>query len=174
MAAARVLLEAGGPDAVTMQAVADQVGIRAPSLYKRFADRSALLSALADVIAADLAVAVAPPARIQRPSDTAKRMASKYRAFARRSPRSYQLLFGAGGAQPSPTANAQAAGGVLRVAEALVGPGDALEAARLLVAYLHGFVSMELGGAFRLGGNVTDAFEYGLDTLLRGLTHRAA
>ena len=170
--AARALLEAGGPDAVTMQAVADTVGVRAPSLYKRFADRSALLTALADDVAADLARAVAPPTHIRDPQHALRRMAARYRAFAHRSPRSYQLLFGATGAQPTPATNALAAAGVMRVAEALVGPADALEAARLLVAFAHGFVSMELAGAFRLGGNVNAGFDYSLETLIRGLTSR--
>ena len=46
----------------------------------------------------------------------------RYRAFAHRQPHSYQLLFGAAGAQPSAGANALAAAGVLRVIEAIVGP----------------------------------------------------
>ena len=168
--AARALLEAGGPDAVTMQAVADAVGVRAPSLYKRVADRSALLTALADDVAADLARAVAPPARIEDPARALRQMATRYRAFAHRSPHAYQLLFGAAGARPSPGTDALAAVGVLRVTDALVGPDRALEAARLLVAFAHGFVSMELAGAFRLGGSVNAAFEYGIDALIGGLT----
>jgi AcrR family transcriptional regulator len=168
--AARALLETGGPDAVTMQAVADAVGVRAPSLYKRVADRSALLTAVADDVAADLARAVAPPPRIKDPARSLRQMATRYRAFAHRWPQSYLLLFGVAGAQPSPGANAQAAGGVLRVAEMLVGPDHALQAARLLTAFIHGFVTMELNGAFRLGGSVNAAFDYGLDALLRGLT----
>jgi AcrR family transcriptional regulator len=167
--AARALLETGGPDAVTMQAVADAVGVRAPSLYKRVADRSALLTALADDVAADLARAVASPAHIKDPARALRQMALRYRAFAHRSPRSYQLLFGGGGAQPSPGTDALASAGILRVAEALVGPAQSLEAARLLVAFAHGFVSMELAGAFRLGGNVNAAFDYGVDKLLAGL-----
>ena len=170
IAAARSLLEAGGPDAVTMQAVAEVVGVRAPSLYKRFADRSALLTAVADSVAADLAVATAPPAQIRDPQRAVRQMARRYRTFAQRSPRAYQLLFGDAGVQPTPSVNAQAGAGVLRVAEALVGQTHALEAARLLVAYVHGFVSMELAGAFRLGGDVNAAWDYGIDTLMRGLT----
>lgn len=158
---------------MTMQAVAEAVGVRAPSLYKRVADRSALLTALADDIAADLAAAVAVPARIHDARRALRQMAARYRAFAHRQPYSYQLLFGAAGTQPTAGANALAAAGVLRVIEALVGPAEALEAARLVVAYAHGFVSMELGGAFRLGGNVDDAFAYGLGAILRGLTGSA-
>ena len=52
--AGRALLERGGLEAVTMQAVADAVGVRAPSLYKRFAGRPALIRAIADDVAAEL------------------------------------------------------------------------------------------------------------------------
>ncbi len=174
--AARLLLEAGGPEAVTMQAVADAVGVRAPSLYKRFTDRAALVTALADDVAADLAAAVEPPAHVRDAQRALRTMATRYRTFAHRSPRAYQLLFGAAGVPggaPSPGTDALAAAGVLRVATALVGASDALAAARLLVAFAHGFVSMELAGAFRLGGDVDAAWDYGIDTLIAGLTGRA-
>ena len=48
VAAGRELLEAGGLDAVTMQAIADRVGIRAPSLYKRFSGRGDLIAAVGE------------------------------------------------------------------------------------------------------------------------------
>jgi len=172
VAAARLLLESGGTEAVTMQAVALQVGVRAPSLYKRFADRATLMTALADDIAADLAEAVAPAPDVRDPREAVRAMAARYRTFARRAPQSYQLLFATAGVAPSPGPNSLASADVLHLAGALAGPDDALEAARTLVAFAHGFVSMELAGAFRLGGDVDAAFDYGLETLIRGLhTH---
>ncbi|WP_412159619.1 helix-turn-helix domain-containing protein, partial [Pantoea sp. SIMBA_079] len=42
VAAGRVLIESGGLDGLTMQAVAERVGVRAPSLYKRVRDRREL------------------------------------------------------------------------------------------------------------------------------------
>ena len=59
---------------------------------------------------------------------------------------------------------------VLRAAGEAVGPDEALDAARLLTAWATGFVSMELAGAFRLGGDVDQAFEFGLTRLERALT----
>jgi len=41
-----------------------------------------------------------------------------------------------------------------------------LPLARTLTAFLHGFISMELANAFRLGGNIEAAFRDGLDTIL--------
>jgi hypothetical protein len=48
---------------------------------------------------------------------------------------------------------------------ALARPDHVLDAARTIVAWSSGFVSMELAGAFRLGGDVDAAFRYGIDRL---------
>ena len=174
VSAARNLLEEGGLDAVTMQAVADRVGVRAPSLYKHVAGRTALIGAIAEDVLADLDATLRPAIEATDPADAVRIAARNYRAFARRSPGAYQLLFSRllPQARPSPESIAAGAAGVLLIAERLVGSGHALEAARLLTAFVHGFASMELADAFRLGGDVDAAFEYALATILQGLSDR--
>ena len=154
-----------------MQAVAERVGVRAPSLYKRISGRPALITALADDAAAQLAQAVAPALREQDPEEAVRVMADRYRAFGHGSPAAYALLFAnlLPESNPSPRANADAAAGLLQITERLVGPDQALEAARLLVAFAHGFVGMESAGAFRLGGDVDAAFAFGVEAIIRGL-----
>ena len=46
---------------------------------------------------------------------------------------------------------------------------DALHAARLLTAWMHGFSEMQRAGAFRLGGDVDEAFSWGVERLVRAL-----
>jgi hypothetical protein len=72
--------------------------------------------------------------------------------------------------RPPADRNATAVAPLLTLAERLVGPDRALDAARLLTAFVHGFVSMELAGAFRLGGDIDEAFRYGVDVLVDALT----
>jgi AcrR family transcriptional regulator len=160
--AGRDLLEAGGPDAVTMQAVANRVGVRAPSLYKRVADRPSLLSLVADATALDLAT------RLERVEGIGA-LARGFRSFARERPEGFRLAFSGSG---SVEVLARASAPVLGAAEDLVGAAEALPAARLLTAWLVGFVSMELAGAFQLGGSVEAAFEFGLDRLEAALSTR--
>ncbi len=154
-----------------MQAVADAVGVRAPSLYKRFAGRPALIRAIADDVATELGAVVAPALEVEDPAEAVRVLADRYRAFAHRSPGAYQLLFTnlLPEANPSAEANAAAAAGLLLLTERFVGREHALEAARLLTAFAHGFVSMELAGAFRLGGDVDEAYRFAIDSIVAGL-----
>ena len=171
IAAGRELLEEGGLDGVTMQAVADRVGVRAPSLYKRVPNRGALIAAIGAAAQDELRSELAPLTRADDPAAALRGIAIAFRAFARRNPRSYELLFMRlpPGARPDVDLTAEAAAPLLEVATRLVGPDRSLEAARLVTAFAHGFVSMELTGAFRLGGDVDSAYRYGVDVLVDAL-----
>src|SRR5918911_605844 len=171
LAAGRAILEAGGLDALTMQAVAARVGVRSPSLYKRIASRSALIAAISADAFAELGREIAAAVRGDDAAADVRRIADAYRSFARRAPQSYGLLFAslAPEARPAAAEGARAAQPVLALTERWLGRGAALEAARTLTAFVHGFVSMEQAGAFRLGGDVDTAWRYGVETLIRGL-----
>ena len=166
------LLESGGLDAVTMAAIADRVGVKPASLYKHVRDRSALIGAVVEATALalgrDLAAGDDPAAT---PRARLTTMGRRYRAYAAGHPRATALLFAHLGAGVSLGADASrtAAAPVLGVAAALAGPDRALEVARVLTAFVHGFTSMEAAGAFRLGGDVDAAFETGLAILADGL-----
>jgi AcrR family transcriptional regulator len=168
------LLEAGGLDAVTMQAVAERVGVRAPSLYKRFHDRGALIAAITADAFDDLGRRLAGSGAADDPEAGIRSAAEAYRAFAQASPRSYELLFMnlPAGSRPPLEHNAAAAVPLLALTERLVGRDRALEAARLLTAFAHGFISMELSGAFRLGGDLDEAYRYGVDVLIGAMAAR--
>jgi AcrR family transcriptional regulator len=171
LAAARALLERGGLEALTMAAVAERVGVKAPSLYKRFADRTELIAAVATDVATDLGRTMRAAASDADPAARLAALAIAYRTFALDAPRSTALLFSAvaPGAEPSPQAQAEAARPVLDVAQAIVGPARALAAARVLTAFAHGFTSMEAAGAFRFGGDVEEAYRLGIAALFAGL-----
>ena len=173
VAAGRELLEAGGLDAVTMLAVAERVGVRAPSLYKRFSDRGALIGAIGSAALKDLADALEPFVRDSDPAAALLEIALAFRAFAKRNPHAYELLFMSlpPGSRPPAELNARAAAPLLDVTERLVGSDRGLEAARLVTAFAHGFVSMEITGAFRLGGDVDEAYRYGVGVLVDALAN---
>lgn len=172
VAAAGRILEEDGLERLTMAAVAEQVGVRGPSLYKHVPNRALLIRAVAEGTAGQLGAAIqegvesSPDPRLGlRAGVTA------HRAYVRTHPNGYGLLFAHLLPESMPDAALVAAVGlpIVRRAAELVGPERALPAARTLVAWAHGFVSMELAGAFRLGGDVDEAFEFGLVTLLAGL-----
>ncbi|WP_337002047.1 TetR/AcrR family transcriptional regulator [Microbacterium sp. LB12] len=160
VAAGREILESAGPTGLTMQAVAERVGVRAPSLYKRVRDRDALH---ASVAAASID---ALTARLENAGDDIPALAHAYRGFAHDHPEGFRFMFTI--AAPHDALERSAAP-LIRAASSLVGEADALDAARLFTAWATGFLQMELSGAFRLGGDVDRAFEYGLRRLIAGM-----
>lgn len=176
VAAGLELLEAGGVDAVTMLAVGKRVGVKAPSLYKRFPSRNALLAAISSSTLDDLGRELEPYGLDPDPASGMRAIAHGLRRFAHAHPRAYELLFAnvPAEARVSAEQNARTVAPLITLAERLVGTTHALEAARLLTAFTHGFISMELAGAFRLGGDVDAAFRYGVDKLVGSLAKRSA
>jgi AcrR family transcriptional regulator len=172
VAAAADILEVGGLEALTMAAVADAVGVRGPSLYKHVPGRTWLIRAVAERTALELRAALElAAASASDPRDQLRAIAAAHRTYVRSHPAGYGLLFAPLEADAAPDAELVAAVGAPLVAATapLVGADRALEGARALAAWAHGFVSMELAGAFRLGGDVEAAFRFGLETLIEGL-----
>lgn len=169
--AARRLLESHGGAGLSMQSVAEAVGVKAPSLYKRFDNRSDLLCAAAKDALRELAELLAEPLMGERTYESLERLAHTYRRFAKKNPRTYGLIFSEtlSAREDLVLARQAAVEPLLVLLTWAVGKEAALPAARMLVSYLHGFLSMELAKTFRLGGNVQEAFHYGLRKMLDSL-----
>jgi AcrR family transcriptional regulator len=169
--AARLILETGGLSSVTMRSVADAVGVKGPSLYKRVPDRAALLRAIAESVVNDLGMTLVRATERGDPEANLRAVAAAYRSFVLDNPNGYRLLF-TDLADSNPDSSSLAALGapVVDLMTRLAGPSDALAAARTFVAWAHGFVSMELAGAFRLGGDLEDAYAFGIETILAGVS----
>jgi AcrR family transcriptional regulator len=171
IAAARKLVERRGRDGFSMNDVAAAVGIRAPSLYGRFADRARILAGVEIACWQQLGREMARPRPAADPVAALVGQARAYRAFAKANPGGYALMFDAEAERTEEGTQARAAAlaPTLPFFAALAGDDRALLAARVLTPFLHGFVSMELAGAFRLGGGLEEAFEHGVATILAGL-----
>jgi AcrR family transcriptional regulator len=171
VAAGRAVLDAEGLEALTMQRVAGIVGVRAPSLYKRVRDRAALVRLIAGDVERELGSALDEAATTGDPRGDLRAVAVAFRAYAHAHPAAYEILFARlpDDYRLEPAMNMQTFDTLFRVVRAVAGPEVALEAARTVVAWAHGFVSMELAGAFRLGGDVDEAFAFGIDRITTAL-----
>jgi len=169
--AGRDILESEGLARLTMQAVADRVGVRAPSLYKRVRSRDDLIGLIAVATVNELGDQLRYAIAGTDPRADLIALAHAFRAFAHQHPAGFHLIFARGSeaARPDPDSLARASAPVLDIAAQLIGPDDALAAARTVTAWANGFVGMELAGAFKLGGDVDQAFDFGIERLADAL-----
>lgn len=173
-AAALAQLSGGGAAAISVNAIARQLGVSGPALYRYFANRDELLGELVVDAYHDFAAALAvATGRDGSPGRRLRDLAAAWRGFALAEPHRYRLLF----APPLPGYDAHseplvaASRRVMDVATDVYGPSDD-GGRRVLSAWarIHGVVSLELGGNFASMGVDADAlFRHEIDALVRDL-----
>lgn len=169
--AAAELADAKGLDAVTLAAVAAQLGVRAPSLYAHVGGLEDLRARIAARGAEQLAGRLQAAVAGRSGADALRALAAAYRDYAREHPGAYaalQRVTGAG-ARASEAAE-RTVDVVLAVLAAYDLQGDeALQATRAIRSALHGFVLLEAGDGFGLPLDVDESFEVLVELLERGL-----
>lgn len=148
--AARVLVEEGGSAALTMRALGERLGIRAPSLYKHFPDKGA-------VEAQVIALAMRELASVLAPAGSLAELAAAYRAYALAHPHLYRLM------NSGPLPRHLLPQGVEDAAALpLVRVTGEESRARAVWAFAHGMVILELDGRFPPGADLDGAWRTGL------------
>ncbi|MFD1506009.1 TetR/AcrR family transcriptional regulator [Georgenia yuyongxinii] len=167
-----------GWDGLTLAAVAQRAGVRLPSLYKHVANADDLRTRIAVRALSGLRESLAAAVE-DAPGQELDALARAYRDFARAHPGRYPAVVRA--ARPDEPELAAAGGALLEVINAaLAGYGlagdDLVDAVRILRSALHGFVTLEAGGGFRMARDVEQTFTRmvaGLDAALGALSARA-
>jgi len=156
---ARRLLDERGPDELTMRSIADELGIRAPSLYKHIADKHELEVAL--IAQGFEEQALAFRVAVDDAGDPIAAIGATYRAWANAHPHLYRLM------TDGPLPRDELPAGVEdAAAEPLVAAvGGDIDIARAVWSLAHGLVTLELADRFPPGADLDAAWSVGLGRL---------
>jgi AcrR family transcriptional regulator len=155
VAVARRLLEEEGSASLTMRRLGEEVGIRAPSLYKHFPDKAALEAA---VIATGLDDATTVfEAAVATATDPLTALAAAYRQFALDHPHLYRLM----NTGPLPRRHLPL-GLEDRTAAPLLRVAGTQARARAIWAFAHGMVILELDQRFPPDADLDAAWQAGI------------
>jgi AcrR family transcriptional regulator len=147
--AAADLLDAGGPEAVTLREVGARSGVSRNAPYRHFADKEGLLAAVAaegwDRLA-DALKAIA--ATDSAPSTQLRQALMALVELGRKRPHRYQLMFTTPERDPAAAAQAAARAQeqLLSIVAGVVGEADALLYGALLFSSAHGVAGLEISG----------------------------
>lgn len=147
--AAAELLDAGGPEAVTLREVGTRAGASRGAPYRHFADKESLLTAVAteswervaDALQAIRATRAAPSVQLRAALMTLVEV-------GRNQPHLYRMMFGTPAGDPDAAVRAasRAQDEFLAIVAAVVGSAVALRYGALLLTSAHGIAGMELSG----------------------------
>lgn len=179
-AADRLLVETGDEDAVTVRAVAREVGCTAPAIYLHFEDREELLLAVAERYFADLDRHVgAAVDRDGDPVDCLRRGAAAYVQWGVDNPEPYRMIFMTRRDDVVSSVGATAFGRLVEAAERAidagrVAPRDPLLVATGLWSVMHGIASLAVSMPDALPSPLDTLTTHVMEKYLAGLTVDAA
>jgi AcrR family transcriptional regulator len=173
--AASAIADADGLRAVTLARVADELGVRAPSLYNHVDGRAGLLRAIAVRGVRELTAALREAAVGRSGADALTATAHAYRAYAHAHPGRYAATVAAPAADDDE--HRAAAGETVDVVLAVLRGWDlqgdeAIHAARAFRSAVHGFVVLEAGGGFGIPIDLDESFDRLVAMLAAGLGAR--
>jgi AcrR family transcriptional regulator len=171
VAKAREMIEAEGVDRLSMNVLAESLGVSPPSLYRYVKNKTDLLRALNEDTFAGIFRAIAPHFAAQGPAEERiMRIALAYRAFAHANPISYGLAYTNTIAElrPDEAVQEQAVLPYQPLMAEIAGEADSLAALRGLLALMHGFVMLELAQQLRRGGDLDAAYQRSVQAYLAG------
>lgn len=169
----RQLIETDGLEHLSLQRVADEFGVKAPSLYKHISSKNALLLAVAHY-ATECLIDVVKKAGQNATGGTRERlivMMNAYRKFAHENPRVYSLAFNniSPDIRPAPEYLEALAAPFQPEFLAIAGKENSQSALRGAWALVHGFITLELNDQFLRGGNLDTNFHHAISAYVDGL-----
>ena len=168
--AARELIEQHGVEVVKLHHVAAVLGVKAPSLYRHVKNRNALLLAVNELTVSELHAALLDAANTDGTLiERLLKLATAYRTFAHEHPVCYALSMRNDPAiRPSHELQVQLVLPFQGLFAQIAREDISLAALRGAYAFLHGWVSLEIGQHLRRGGDLTADFEQSFRAFLEG------
>ncbi len=165
------LADRGGLDALTLAALAGELGIRPPSLYNHVASLEELRQALAVRALGELDAALGRAALGKAGAEAVVALGEAYRAYAHAHPGLYAAI-AATGSSATPKLHA-ARGALLDTVGTVLRPFvlgvEVVHALRAFYSLMHGFVSVEAAGGFALPVEPAVSFRWMLTRFSAGL-----
>ena len=177
--AAADLINAEGPQALTLNRLAERLGVQTPSLYNHIDGLSGLHRELSLLNATRLGDRLSQAAIGKADADAVMAIAQAYRETIKESPGLYLASLRAAGAQTPSDPEWQAAEDrVVRVGLAVVASfgltgEDGLHAVRALRSVVHGFATLEVAGGFGLPLDCDESFRRLVAMVIAGLQQMA-
>jgi AcrR family transcriptional regulator len=167
------LVEHGDADGLSLRAVAAELGVKAPSLYRYFPDKGALEVAVAEEILTVMLGEFRTASATADPAARFRRVVDAYLRFARERFPLYAFVmqnrhperYGSGAGKAVWNLLLEAASGVS-------GQPDDTAAAVATWAFLHGYATLERSGAFGPSGP-KGGLERGVEAFLSNFSSRA-
>jgi len=170
------MLDDGGLEALNLAALAESLGVRVPSLYKHIEGMPGLRRGIMIRAKADLGRVMGQAAIGRSREDAIRGLSFAYRQWALQHPGQYPLTVLA--PTPGDVEDAAATEDAIEVIFTVLAgynlrEDDAVHATRFLRSALHGFVSLETGGGFKLPVGLATSYDRLVDSVVTALENWA-